>query len=120
MFSVANRLQRLNHSTFADCPINYFCSRILGNERMWPEEQTRGRLMDGMDTAIFEDPVVVRRFLPDDLEAALEIDREVFGGYDLLHGIASSRKIRRSKPQQARNTRKVFGPFVYFVVAVPC
>ena len=53
-----------------------------GRERMWPEEQTRGRLMDGMDTAIFKDPVVVRRFLPDDLEAALEIDREVFGGYD--------------------------------------
>ena len=49
---------------------------------MWPEEQTRSRLMDGMDTAIFRDPVVVRRFLPDDLEAALEIDREVFGGYD--------------------------------------
>jgi len=38
--------------------------------------------MDGMDTAFFKAPVVVRRFLPDDLEAALEIDREVFGGYD--------------------------------------
>ena len=38
--------------------------------------------MDGMDTAILNDPVVVRRFQPDDLEAALEIDREVFGGYD--------------------------------------
>ncbi|MHB8118907.1 MAG: GNAT family N-acetyltransferase [Methanothrix sp.] len=49
---------------------------------MWPEEQTRSRLVDGIDTAIFKDPVVVRRFLPDDLEAALEIDREVFGGYD--------------------------------------
>ena len=49
---------------------------------MWPEEQTRGRLMDGMDTAFFNNPVVVRRFLPGDLEAALEIDRQVFGGYD--------------------------------------
>jgi len=49
---------------------------------MWPEEQTRGRLMDGMDTAILKGPVVVRRFQPDDLETALEIDREVFGGYD--------------------------------------
>ena len=49
---------------------------------MWPEEQTRSLLMDGMDTAFFKAPVVVRRFLPDDLEAALEIDREVFGGYD--------------------------------------
>ena len=38
--------------------------------------------MDGMETAFFNNPVVVRRFLPDDLEAALEIDREVFGGYD--------------------------------------
>jgi len=49
---------------------------------MWPEEQTRGRLMDGIDSAIFNNPVVERRFLPGDLEAALEIDREVFGGYD--------------------------------------
>ncbi len=49
---------------------------------MWPEEQTRGRLMDGIDAAFFNNPVVVRRFLPGDLEAALEIDREVFGGYD--------------------------------------
>ena len=38
--------------------------------------------MDGMDTGIFNDPVVVRKFLPDDLQAALEIDRDVFGGYN--------------------------------------
>jgi [ribosomal protein S18]-alanine N-acetyltransferase len=38
--------------------------------------------MDGMDTSIFNDPVVVRKFLPDDLQAALEIDRDVFGGYN--------------------------------------
>ncbi|MDD1762138.1 MAG: ribosomal protein S18-alanine N-acetyltransferase [Methanothrix sp.] len=49
---------------------------------MWPGERTRGRIMDGMDTSIFNDPVVVRKFLPDDLQAALEIDREVFGGYN--------------------------------------
>ena len=35
-----------------------------------------------MDTSIFNDPVVVRKFLPDDLQAALEIDRDVFGGYN--------------------------------------
>ena len=49
---------------------------------MWPGERTRGRIMDGMDTSIFNDPVVVRKFLPDDLQAALEIDRDVFGGYN--------------------------------------
>ena len=38
--------------------------------------------MDGMDTSIFNDPVVVRKFLPDDLQAALDIDRDVFGGYN--------------------------------------
>ena len=38
--------------------------------------------MDGMNTDIFNDPVVVRKFLPDDLQAALEIDRDVFGGYN--------------------------------------
>jgi ribosomal-protein-alanine N-acetyltransferase len=39
--------------------------------------------MDGMNTDIFnDDPVVVRKFLPDDLEGALRIDREVFGGYN--------------------------------------
>lgn len=49
---------------------------------MWPEEQIRGKLVDGIDPALFNSPVLVRRFLPGDLEAALEIDREVFGGYD--------------------------------------
>lgn len=38
--------------------------------------------MDGIDSALFDSPVMVRRLLPGDLEAALEIDREVFGGYD--------------------------------------
>lgn len=49
---------------------------------MWPEEQTRSRLIDGMDTGILKEPLVVRRLRPEDLKAALEIDREVFGGYD--------------------------------------
>jgi ribosomal-protein-alanine N-acetyltransferase len=38
--------------------------------------------MDGMNTAILKGLVVVRRFQPNHLGAALEIDREVFGGYD--------------------------------------
>jgi len=29
-----------------------------------------------------KDALIIRRFAPGDLEAALEIDREVFGGYD--------------------------------------
>ncbi len=49
---------------------------------MWPEEQVRGRLRDGIGEKAFKDPIVIRKFLPGDLEAALEIDREVFGGYD--------------------------------------
>jgi ribosomal-protein-alanine N-acetyltransferase len=49
---------------------------------MWSEEQTGGRLMNAMNAAILKGPVVIRRFQPDHLEAALEIDREVFGGYD--------------------------------------
>ena len=35
-----------------------------------------------MDTGIFKQPLMVRRLQPKDLEVALEIDREVFGGYD--------------------------------------
>ncbi len=49
---------------------------------MWPEEQTSGQLNDGFSDAFFENSVIIRRFRPGDLEAALEIDREVFGGYD--------------------------------------
>ncbi len=36
--------------------------------------ETRNRLT--------EDPIVIRRFKPSDLEGALDLDREVFGGYD--------------------------------------
>ncbi len=49
---------------------------------MWTEEQAHSRLIDGMDTSILKEPLMVRRLLPSDLEAALEIDQEVFGGYD--------------------------------------
>jgi len=38
--------------------------------------------MDGIDIDAFKDPVIIRRFLPEDLDSALEIDHEVFGGYD--------------------------------------
>lgn len=49
---------------------------------MWPDEQASARLKDGIDKSVIKDSVVVRRFIPDDLDAALEIDQEVFGGYD--------------------------------------
>lgn len=49
---------------------------------MWPEGQSRGGLVDGVDASALRDPVVIRRFLPSDLEAAIQIDRDVFGGYD--------------------------------------
>jgi [ribosomal protein S18]-alanine N-acetyltransferase len=49
---------------------------------MWPEEQARSRLKDGIDGTIFQRSLVIRKLCPGDMEAALEIDREVFGGYD--------------------------------------
>jgi ribosomal-protein-alanine N-acetyltransferase len=49
---------------------------------MWPEEQIHRRLKDGIGEAILKDAVIIRRLGPDDLIAALEIDQEVFGGYD--------------------------------------
>ena len=49
---------------------------------MWPEEQIQRRLKDGIGEAILKDAVIIRRLGPDDLIAALEIDQEVFGGYD--------------------------------------
>lgn len=49
---------------------------------MWPNEHIKSGITDGIDTGILNGPVIVRRFLPGDLQAALEIDREVFGGYD--------------------------------------
>jgi len=61
--------------------INYF--RMDSNGlKMWPEEQVSGRLKDGFDDTGIKEPVIIRRFRPADLDAALEIDREVFGGYD--------------------------------------
>jgi len=49
---------------------------------MWPDEQSSGRLKDGIDEKALKDSVIIRRFMPEDLDAALEIDQEVFGGYD--------------------------------------
>lgn len=50
--------------------------------RMWPEEQACGRLRDGIDGTVFQQSLVIRKLCPGDMDAALEIDREVFGGYD--------------------------------------
>jgi len=61
---------------------NYFPSEMGKGRMMWPDGQTHGGLVDGVDAAAFKDPVVIRRFLPSDLKAAIEIDRDVFGGYD--------------------------------------
>jgi ribosomal-protein-alanine N-acetyltransferase len=49
---------------------------------MWPDEQSSGRLKDGIDEKVLKDSVIIRRFMPEDLDSALEIDQEVFGGYD--------------------------------------
>ena len=49
---------------------------------MWPEEQIEKKYEDGIDEAALKDAVIIRRMKAQDLEAALEIDREVFGGYD--------------------------------------
>jgi ribosomal-protein-alanine N-acetyltransferase len=50
--------------------------------RMGPEENIHSQLKDGIDASALESPVVIRRFGPDDLQEAIEIDRQVFGGYD--------------------------------------
>ena len=49
---------------------------------MWTEEQAYSRLIDGMDTGILKEPLMVRRLQPSDLETVQAIDREVLGGYD--------------------------------------
>ncbi len=49
---------------------------------MWPEEQIEKKYEDGIDEAALKDAVIIRRMKAQDLEAALDIDREVFGGYD--------------------------------------
>ena len=49
---------------------------------MWPEEQIERKHEDGIDEAALKDAVIIRRMKAQDLEAALDIDREVFGGYD--------------------------------------
>jgi len=49
---------------------------------MQPKELSRSRLESGIDDSIVRDCVLIRRFCPGDLQAALDIDRDVFGGYD--------------------------------------
>ncbi|OPY53891.1 MAG: putative N-acetyltransferase [Methanosaeta sp. PtaU1.Bin060] len=49
---------------------------------MWPEEQITCRPERGSGDASNKDAVVIRMLEPGDLKDALEIDREVFGGYD--------------------------------------
>jgi ribosomal-protein-alanine N-acetyltransferase len=49
---------------------------------MWLEERSRSRLRGGINDALVRDSVMIRNFRPGDLEETLEIDREVFGGYD--------------------------------------
>ncbi len=49
---------------------------------MWPEEQIPGRLRNKSDDTTDRDSVAIRELRPGDLKDALEIDREVFGGYD--------------------------------------
>ncbi|MFZ2376317.1 MAG: GNAT family N-acetyltransferase [Methanothrix sp.] len=49
---------------------------------MRPEEQIEKQLMDDSSGAILKDAVIIRRLKASDLQAALEIDREVSGGYN--------------------------------------
>ena len=49
---------------------------------MWPEERIERQHDDGIDKAVLKDAVIIRRMKAQDLEAALDIDREVYGGYD--------------------------------------
>jgi len=49
---------------------------------MWPEELFERQHDDGIKEAVLKDAVIIRRMSASDLNAALEIDREVFGGYD--------------------------------------
>jgi ribosomal-protein-alanine N-acetyltransferase len=46
-------------------------------------ESTSGSLLkDKIQNQLGEYPIVIRRFKPRDLESAMDLDREVFGGYD--------------------------------------
>jgi ribosomal-protein-alanine N-acetyltransferase len=59
-----------------------FPPKDANGNRMWPDEQIHSLRQNGTDKMIFNAPLVIRKFRPGDLEEALEIDREVFGGYD--------------------------------------
>jgi ribosomal-protein-alanine N-acetyltransferase len=49
---------------------------------MQPEEKTASRLQKGAERRLPGGHLVIRRFLPEDIAPALDIDAEVFGGYD--------------------------------------
>ena len=49
---------------------------------MWPEEQIEKQREDSINEALLKDAVIIRRLRASDLQAALEIDREVSGGYN--------------------------------------
>ncbi len=49
---------------------------------MWPEEQIEKQHELGIDEPALKDAVIIRRMRAGDLQAALEIDREVSGGYN--------------------------------------
>jgi ribosomal-protein-alanine N-acetyltransferase len=49
---------------------------------MQPEEKIASRLQEGAEKRRPGGHLVIRKFLPEDIAPALDIDAEVFGGYD--------------------------------------
>ncbi len=49
---------------------------------MRSEEEVVGRSQETPFNVAGRDFIMIRRFKPSDLESAIELDREVFGGYD--------------------------------------
>ena len=47
-----------------------------------PKTTPESRINSEPKNRLTEDAIVIRRFKPSDLEGALDLDREVFGGYD--------------------------------------
>jgi ribosomal-protein-alanine N-acetyltransferase len=46
------------------------------------ETKPESRINSETENRLTEDTIIIRRFKPSDLEGALDLDREVFGGYD--------------------------------------
>jgi ribosomal-protein-alanine N-acetyltransferase len=49
---------------------------------MQPEEKAFNGPNETLKKAVVKDAIIIRRFKPSDLESAMDLDREVFGGYD--------------------------------------